>query len=384
MTPAGTIYSREQTERWLSWMARHLRRQGRTIFLLERIDETWLGSHARKLLYLGIFAVVFTLTVGSVLWAFDELSVQLDSRSGACEEEQDAVAWSFWWLGTFLWASTAGVLTWFRPGWLPSSWLRLDPGRWWSAVVDLTAYWLIWIGIWGMMYLTGCGELGRPVLIGLMTVVVYGFRYGLSHIRRVPTVEKLAWSWMQAFSGLFYGLLIGAAVWVVYWLDWRDCVSDTWRHLGLYLPIAGVSGFLARGLCMQIVEKSRPNEGTRRSLDNALRAGALIGPVVGLVCWPAFHFTLGDDSGELSAAEGAVLFGALGAVIAALWFGGMDFLRHWMLRLALTGVAPRRWKKFLKYAAGIGLLRRAGGGFMFIHRFVLDHFADRESVATGS
>jgi hypothetical protein len=389
VAPAATVYRRAQTERWLSWMARHLRRQGRTIFLLERVDESWLGSRGRKLAYLSIFAVVFSLGIGSVLAAFDELSVRLDTGGNPV-----AVDLELWWLGTFLWALAAGVLTWFRPGWLPSAWLRRR--RWWPTLLDLAAFWLVWLAIWGLFpalatgrvdseWLDSGGDLGRPVLVGLLTVVAYGFRYGLGNVQgRVPTVEALGWSWRSAVRGLFSGLILGGVLWVIYWWFWRDSGFATSRNLAIYLPVGGACGFLAWGLRMRLVDKSRPNEGIRRSFANALIAGALCAPGIALVCWPAFGYAFSAGTGALGPGQGALYFGALGGVIAALWFGGMDVLRHGMLRLALAGRAPWHWKGFLDYAASLGLLRRVGGGYMFVHRFLLDHFADREPIATGS
>jgi hypothetical protein len=43
---------------------------------------------------------------------------------------------------------------------------------------------------------------------------------------------------------------------------------------------------------------------------------------------------------------------------------------------------PLRLRRFLDYAVHLGFLQRAGGGYIFIHRLLLEHFAAR-SVPDG-
>jgi hypothetical protein len=45
------------------------------------------------------------------------------------------------------------------------------------------------------------------------------------------------------------------------------------------------------------------------------------------------------------------------------------------LLLARAGLAPLRYAAFLDHAAGRVLLRRVGGGWVFVHRLLLDYFA---------
>ena len=70
----------------------------------------------------------------------------------------------------------------------------------------------------------------------------------------------------------------------------------------------------------------------------------------------------------------ALICGALGALYA----GGRDAIRHAVLRVLLwvTGAAPMRIARFLDYAAtDLQLLQKVGGGYIFIHRMMLEHFA---------
>ena len=41
-----------------------------------------------------------------------------------------------------------------------------------------------------------------------------------------------------------------------------------------------------------------------------------------------------------------------------------------------------RYPRFLEYAHQRILLRRVGGGYMFVHKLLLDYFADLDSTST--
>jgi eukaryotic-like serine/threonine-protein kinase len=58
--------------------------------------------------------------------------------------------------------------------------------------------------------------------------------------------------------------------------------------------------------------------------------------------------------------------------------GGGAYLRHAVLRrlLVRAGAAPADYVAFLDHACDLILLRRRGDGYEFVHRLLLDHFAD--------
>ena len=64
-------------------------------------------------------------------------------------------------------------------------------------------------------------------------------------------------------------------------------------------------------------------------------------------------------------------------VAFGLGFGGLDLVHHVVLRLILAWrrELPLRAAGFLDDAVQLIVLRRVGGGYMFIHRLVLEHFA---------
>ncbi|MEL7071755.1 MAG: NACHT domain-containing protein [Cyanobacteria bacterium J06581_3] len=90
----------------------------------------------------------------------------------------------------------------------------------------------------------------------------------------------------------------------------------------------------------------------------------------------SFHFSeYRDDSFSVNnlmwATPYALLFGFFSG-------GGVHVVGHYMLRLFLfrQGHIPLNYAKFLRYTTERRLTQQIGGSFRFIHRELLDHFAD--------
>jgi hypothetical protein len=134
------------------------------------------------------------------------------------------------------------------------------------------------------------------------------------------------------FGGLFGGPLVGLVL-----------------GLGVGLVFGLVEGLVA-GLVVGLVdERFTPNEGIRRSARHAL--------VVGL--------------------SGGLFSGLVVGLLIGLRTGGLACLQHLVLRVLLVsnGFAPLRYVRFLDEATGRLFLRRAGSGYLFVHRLLLDYLA---------
>jgi len=70
-------------------------------------------------------------------------------------------------------------------------------------------------------------------------------------------------------------------------------------------------------------------------------------------------------------------------LLAGLLKGGLACERHYVLRFLLwrSGAIPWDYHRFLDNAYEQILLRKVGGGYIFLHRLLLDYFAGLE---TGS
>jgi len=163
--------------------------------------------------------------------------------------------------------------------------------------------------------------------------------------------------------------------------------TSNWLPFGLYLilifaVIIGGFGAIFGGLSREIIEtKSAPNQGVRLSIRSAIIGGLILAPI-------GFVFGLMVATGSpneriISVLGGGIFFW----LIAALWYGGLDVIQHYLLRfmLIMRGHTPGNYARFLDYAVDRIFLQKVGGGYRFIHRFLLEHFAEMgdDSSRTG-
>ncbi len=110
-----------------------------------------------------------------------------------------------------------------------------------------------------------------------------------------------------------------------------------------------------------------PNQSIRRSARNAAMFGLYAVIIIMLVVSPVLRPAV------------ALSAGLIVGLVIAMRTGGAACLKHYVLRLWLiyNGSTPWNYVRFLDYAADRILLRKVGGGYMFIHRMLLEHFAAR-------
>ncbi len=79
-----------------------------------------------------------------------------------------------------------------------------------------------------------------------------------------------------------------------------------------------------------------------------------------------------------------LIIGLSAGLLAGLLNGGLACLRHYVLRFLLwrAGSVPWNYPRFLDYAAERILLRKVGGGYIFVHRLLLEYFASLDSTPT--
>lgn len=152
----------------------------------------------------------------------------------------------------------------------------------------------------------------------------------------------------------------------------------------LLIMFAGPIFFITK---QESLQKSRPNEGVRSSLINALRMCILSGLIFGL----AFFFSMGlletlTGRQDVKWVEikffGLILGQIFGLVIGIEGYGGIIFLQHYCLRWLLSrqNILPYPFsdKMLIAYLDAMVariLLRRSGHGYVFIHRSLMEHFA---------
>lgn len=138
-----------------------------------------------------------------------------------------------------------------------------------------------------------------------------------------------------------------------------------------------------------------PNQGIRRSAQNALRVtaisagvGLLAGGIIGfaLSALPPQDVPFDEDIlaaiGWVGTIVGLTFGGAVGFIV-----GGSDsVIKHAILRFFMerNGNTPRNYATFLDEQANRLLLRKVGGGYIFVHRYLLEYFASLEQQSSQS
>lgn len=278
------------------------------------------------------------------------------------------------------------------------------PDDWkWSIVYTGThylivaaAYFLIWNAIWLVIKkLTGNWDdhywMSHPFQGSISVTAVYAFRGPPpSTSNYVGTQEKLLWSWKWCAIGLVFGMALGAVLALV-------TMSINKRFTpGFAMPLWAVVGFLFGGFRMRPARtKMRPNEGILLSLHNATRAGTVIGGVIAVALLAifmgsfAFYVEFGESELTVTPYEHGwsmenfmnkcwpvILLSIVTTMVSFLWFGGINVIRHYALRLTLllTKQLPLQIADLCDQASEHILLQKVGGGYIFRNHLLKDYF----------
>jgi len=289
---------------------------------------------------------------------------------------------------------TAFYIERLQPTWLPAAYQ--DQYGWVDQVVA-AFYGALLMGtlgglVSGLIYGPAVGAL-VGLAMGLLTGLFFLVKMEPGEAK-IRLVEELVWKWPSGralwaamnegrlFWLLSLLLLLGLLIIALLSITGRRSTFDT-------LMVAIIAGVLIFGLVFQLLvvlpafvtprevqERLRPNQGIHQSGRNGARMALFFG---------LFGLLVGGTIGRLFV---DLLVGLLGGLLIGLLFGllaygGLTWLRHYGLRwlLARSGVLPPfswRDQPFIAYLDAMHdsiLLRRIGGGWVFIHRTLQEYFA---------
>jgi hypothetical protein len=222
----------------------------------------------------------------------------------------------------------------------------------------------------------GLEIIDTPVVFGLTAAIISG-AFTVS-ARKISPLEQLNWSWQRVKSrwmkelliGVIFGLILG----IILWLSSHDLNG---LRFGLIAGhIYGLFFALGSGLgSSEIQQRIVPNQGIHSSFRNSwivgLIGGLLFGVIFGLISSVLLHGELVVQIGLI----GGVIFGLL----FGLKYGGVAWTQHFILRqmLCQKGRMPWNYSEFLDIASERLLMKKVGGGYVFFHRMLLEHFAQR-------
>ncbi len=374
---ADKRYTVQQTRDWLFWLARQLSQHSQTEFFIETMQPTWLSTPAQRLLYdvgvrliggvglvLGVIlaaALSYVLTASAMLASGMEMREVFVMLTNEPFGVPDVRLMYIVYVGLILGLAfeLASVLA-----------MRLPVGLTVGSTVAIITVLVSW-------YLRNGESWNWPggVFVGL----VFGLPGGLAGMsiadrNTIKIAEMLRWSWKKATWGLAAGLIL-LALGLAFGLAAGQSGILLTDVLGVVLPV-GMALILVSGLARnEVVEKRTvPNQGIRRSASNALRVGFAVCLVSTLVSVVFVILTPKDSLLEGLAA--GLIIGLLIGIVVGLCVGGFACIQHAVLYFLLfrNGDIPWNLVKFLDYAAERIFLRKVGGGYIFVHRMLLDYF----------
>jgi DNA polymerase III delta prime subunit len=229
-------------------------------------------------------------------------------------------------------------------------------------------------------------QIRRTLLLACTGAVGFGLSQGLDFGLVQGLNSGLGQGLSMGLAGLSTGLVFGLILGLNYWILWgllhgisSEQVEDRFRrvpnqgiqqsfHSSLLMGIIGLGVIGVAGTLSIMLQQGLPSElnyvyswltglkhvsslGLKDVLSPGLRSGWFIGVCGGLLMY-------------------------------AIW-GGLATLRHYSIRLLLWRSHTFPWNahRFLDDATTRILLQRVGGGYSFVHRLILDYFADLEPTA---
>ena len=316
-------------------------------------------------------------------------------------------------LGSIWWLVVGLSLT--LSSWLPSKLRVSSPMQ------------LVWGTVLIGLILRVTVRLLDDVHLGLIFGLIPGLIFGPIWFLRAPlrirkaeieTVETIRFLRNTFQTGFRYGLIVGMLVGLIFWWDMWTSITylegmflfggyETWDIdkmqllLDIELRLALIFGIIVgtvRSFKPVIRElKTSPNQGIWLSLRSARLMGSVGGLVLSVLVGGGMMLGVLADRisvmlgigmmfGPSSGWIDALIYGLVGGLCIALWYGGLDVIQHFLVRFLLwrSGSLPWRLAPFLDYAAEeLHFLQKVGGGYIFVHRYLLEHFAAMETDDGG-
>lgn len=325
---------------WLTWLARDMIEHGKTMFLIEQLQPSWLIVRQQLWLYILTSRLVWGIMAGVILTPF--LGLIIAGPSTGVSAGQVGII-----LGLF-YGLLYGLLDIMRTeGEYSLQAQRVVPTHW-SFILYVFMTTLICGLVGGLRTMPIVGDLG---FIGYLVFVLSGgLLTGWIWIQRsmqrkleseIQTVAVAPWLSMTTYQGEYNNIRFKLVHDLLVWL------------------FGGTTSSIQ-------TMKISPNQGIKRSVHFSLRIGSITGLIVALIIGLIWGLRYG------------LTYGLLGGMGFALWYGGFDAIQHGILRLILYfgGNAPLNYAHFLDYVTNeLHFLQKVGGGYIFIHRYLLEHFA---------
>ncbi|MEM9486528.1 MAG: NACHT domain-containing protein, partial [Cyanobacteria bacterium P01_F01_bin.116] len=358
-------YSPEEIRAWLIWLAKRMVEHDQTAFFIEQLSPDWLDNRLQRQGYrlnshiiVGILAGVISACHMAPMAGWHDIreSARFLPTLAISTSTSAFVSVLFTGLQNRMPQLLAGFVVAsiyaLSFGYLIRPFLYVDPDS--TYITRLSPLAIDWLGMalfWGLM---------RQQMI---------------------VIHRITWSWAR---GLWFAM-IGSLAYLLLYLPPRlfllDAYSDRsmpitfgiFQEVVLVTGLAAAYGGFSLGNTPNPQEIVLPNQGMRKAIYNSARLAIGMGVIGTLAAW---YYGNGDLQ------QHVMIAGAIG-LLAALFGGqrsGQVLIQHLILRIILwwNRCAPWNYSRFLDFVTRSMLLRRAGGGYLFMHRSFMEHLAKKD------
>jgi len=217
---------------------------------------------------------------------------------------------------------------------------------------------------YGLKYGLISGVIGGLIagLTGWQVSVQGGNGHGEGLLYEIKMVDISRWDWKGGLAGMAFGLMFGVIFGGVLWRVVGGLSGMLSSVLISGLVFGLIFGFDAKPVSQTTYPGQRISLSIRNSFFILLFSWLIIGLIIGLIY--GLYYGL--------------IIGLIVGLIVDMMVYGPELVNHYSLRLAITFNNYLPWKliPFLNYCTDLIFLRRVGGGYIFVHRLLMEHFAD--------
>jgi hypothetical protein len=356
----------KKTRSNISWLAQNLQANNSVEVLIEKIQPSWLGFDHLMHIYLLIFGIFFGLAFIAIK---SELLFSLKEMYEVLLVIMFVLIFQFTGKlnNRFFIGLIGGIIGFLMNSMMPGFTMK------------------------GTLFYALLSGTGAGIITGLVGV-----------LNKIATVEKFQLSSLRSKQVFFVKLkreiFSGLIFWLLFWITYEIIffgfvinarliphLTDLTYSLFFVLIVALITGLIST-MKQNLKLRCHPNEGIWNSLQSYV--GTTIITFLILVsiisqCSPNCKFSFFHASSKFISVYYTFLlsYSWEPALFIALIFGffvggGKPCLQHLSLRIVLwqSGL-PWNFARFLNYCVERRLLLRVGGSYRFLHRELLDHFA---------
>jgi len=229
------------------------------------------------------------------------------------------------------------------------------------------------------------------LLISAPFSIFFGIKGSRSWINDIQMLESFRLSGRNMLKNILIGMIIGGVIGIILiilfsFIWFKPFNYETYPIIMIFAIICSIPGAMIGALfggidISTIDTKNYPNLGIWVSLKNSI--SIMIYAEISLLLIKLLMFFKIIVILKISVDIHDVIFLWDGiGLLFFLWYGGLDFIRHFILRLLLwrDNKIPWNYVEFLDHCVDRILLQKVGGGYIFIHRMLMEYFAELETI----